>query len=391
MNLESEILKYFKTEELLDILQNLIRKKSENPIGTEEEAGRYIHDIFTSSGISTRLSWVAPGRPNVIATLKGKKPGPRIIYNGHLDVVPAGEGWSLDPFSGIIRDNRVYGRGASDMKAGLAAMTYAAIVLNRLGNPFFGELILFFNVDEERSNLGMKHFLKKEDVRADFVVIGEPTDIDICLGHRGCARLRVKTKGTPGHTSVIKDPDNAIYKMNKLITALEELGYKIKDRVDCFLGSSSLIVSQITGGTAPNIVPSHCEVEIDRRILPRETYEGVMGEIDACLQQVAKKYSFKVELDCYLFLPATVIDANHSQVKHLRSVASRVRDKKINVKPFRATTEAPFFSVDRAIPTVIFGPGSINQAHIVDEYVEIQDVIDAAYTYIRFLTDKPDK
>lgn len=374
----------FDAEEALEILAALLRTPSENPTGAEEKAGRYVHELLRRNGIPAELSWAAPGRPNVVAGLKGREPGKRLLLNGHLDTVPAGEGWSLDPYAATRKDNRIYGRGASDMKAGVAGMAYAAILLQRMGNPFAGELMLLFNSDEERTNLGMHAFLAS-GVRADFAVIGEPTDLDVCTGHRGVARFWVTTHGVPGHTSFVRKPDNAISKMVRLAAGLEVLGDMVRLRADPLLGQSSLTVAEIHGGTAPNIVPGLCRAHVDRRTLPGERRDEVVREVDDCLSAIARGHGFSYDLDCYQFLPASCLDHGHCLVRTMAESARAIRRAAAAVKPFEATCEAPFFSVERGIPTLIFGPGSIRHAHAVDEWVEISEFLDGVKIYVDFV------
>lgn len=371
---------YCRNEELLDILTGLLRTPSENPTGTEEAAGRFMQAVLQRHGIPAELVWAAPGRPNVVARIAGRRPGKTLLLNGHLDTVPAGEGWTLDPYGGLVRDGRVYGRGACDMKAGVASMAYAAILLARMGNPFAGELRLLFNADEERVNLGMLKFLA-DGGTADYAVIGEPSDLDVCTGHRGVARFWVRTSGVPGHTSVVEKPDNAIYKMARLVTALEELGQALRARTHPFIGAACLTVAEIHGGTAVNIVPGLCRGHIDRRTLPGEQREAIVQEVDACLAGVAGRRDFTYELDCYQFLPASHLEHDHPLVRTMVECAARIRGADARIKPFGATCEAPFFSVERGIPTLVFGPGSLAQAHTVDEYVEAAQVRDGALIY----------
>jgi acetylornithine deacetylase/succinyl-diaminopimelate desuccinylase-like protein len=259
-------------------------------------------------------------------------------------------------------------------------MAYAAILLQRLGNPFPGELVLFFNSDEERTNLGMHKFLA-DGGRADFAVIGEPSDLDVCTGHRGVARFWLTTSGVPGHTSFVQNPENAIYRMVKLVAGLESLGEAIRQRAHPFVGRSSLTVAEIHGGTAPNIVPGQCRAHIDRRTLPGERREAVVGEVDGCLSGLARSHGFSYELDCYQFLPATHLDHAHLLVRATEASARAIGRSEVKLKGFEATCEAPFFSVELGIPTLVFGPGSIRHAHTVDEYVEIPEFLEAAKIY----------
>ena len=378
----------FRKEELYQILQHLVALNTENPPGKEEPAARFIHDLLKKNGIESHLQWAAPERPNVVARLKGQSPGPVILYNGHLDVVPAGDGWTETPFGGDIKDGRLYGRGAADMKSGVAAMLYAAIVLKRLKTPFAGEVMFFFNVDEERLNLGMNTFIA-EDVSAHYAVVGEPTSLQLCIGHLGCSRFKLKTHGIPGHTSVVTHPDNAIYKMAKLIDSLELLDKTIRQRVHPVLGRGSLTVSTIRGGTAVNIVPEICEVEIDRRTFPNETLETVQAEIDKCLRKVSAPAGMAYDLKSYQSVPATLIDREAPIVKRLAAVIGHIQKAEPVVASFGATCEAPFLSVNKGIPTVIFGPGSLKQAHIANEYVELEEVKKAAMIYALLAMNLP--
>lgn len=362
-------------EELLDILCSLIKKKSENPLHTEEEAARYVQGILESHGIEAELSWAAEGRPNVLARIKGDSPGPTLLYNGHLDVVPVGNDWSVDPYACVIKDGKLFGRGAADMKSGVSAMIYAAIMLKSMGH-FSGELILLFNVDEENVNLGMHHFLK-DNISADYAIIGEPTDLDICVAHKGVGRYRVRTAGVPGHAAYVTNPENAITKMSRLLPLLEQLSVHIKKKVDPLLGAGSLTVTKINGGTAINIVPALCEIEIDRRVLPGETKDSVLAEIEETL-----KDSEEYEIEDYLFIASSFIKKDHPFVLALAGTSQEVRGAEAKIKIFEATCEAPFFSVDKGIPTVLFGPGSLKQAHVKDEFVEIEQVLTASRIYI---------
>lgn len=382
----------FHEQELLDIVCGLIRIPSENPPGREEAAARYVLQLLRAEGIEAELQWAAPQRPNVVARLKGTAEGPALLYNGHLDVVPAGEGWSEDPFAAVVQGGELIGRGAADMKSGVAAMLYAAILLHRRGCPFAGELILLFNVDEERENVGMRHFMRS-GIHADFAVIGEPTGLGICTAHKGVGRYRIRTSGVAGHAAKVLEPDNAIPKMAALISALEPLRSRLKASADPLLGYATLNVTQIKGGTAPNIVPQHCEIEVDRRVIPGETAAQVLEQLKEALNAAAGTSSgaglsagtgeVPYEVDDYLFIPASTIPQDHELVQALVEVTGNVLGNPSAIGIFEATCEAPFLSVDLGIPTVIFGPGSLDQAHVKDERVPVRQITDAAKVYMQ--------
>jgi succinyl-diaminopimelate desuccinylase len=372
----------FLSEEYIHLLQALVRIDSQNPPGIELPVAEFIYQYLKEHGIDASFTWPAPDRPNVKAVLKGSRgTGRKLLYNGHLDVVPVGGGWTKPPFGAVIEDGKLFGRGSADMKAGVAAMIYAAVVLKRMGAPFSGELILYFNVDEERSNLGIKHFVK-EDITADFAVISEPTDLDACIGHKGVSRYRVQTRGEAGHTAVVRNPDNSIYKMIRLVAALEQLSHQVKLRTHPLLGQSSLTVAQINGGTAPNIVPAHTIIEIDRRLMPGETSDMALAELKETLNRIAAQESFEFEVEQYQHLSPYIIATEHELVQTALATACAITGENKRAKSFEASAEAPFFAVDKGIPTLILGPGSLLQAHTADEFVLVEEAEKSARIYI---------
>ncbi|POT59897.1 acetylornithine deacetylase [Citrobacter amalonaticus] len=367
-------------QELLTLLCSLIQHPSENPPGNENAVALFIASILRSEGIETEIEEVAPGRPNVIAHLKGIQPGKRLILNGHTDVVPCGDGWSVDPFAAVIDGDCVIGRGAADMKSGVAAMIYAAILIKRRQYAFKGEITLLFNVDEERINLGMEHFVA-QGVEADFAIIGEPTSLEICVAHKGVSRTRLTTHGTAGHAAKTRNPDSAIDKMALLLPKLLEECLRVKQKYHPLLGNASMLVTTINGGSAPNIVPQSCSIEIDRRVLPGE----LRNEINSSLQDALMVDGLSMEqdysLDNYLFIPASSIEESHPLTETACRVVNAITG---NAKKtiFDATCEAPFFSVGCQIPTIILGPGDLSQAHVKDEFVRIEELHQAAKIYI---------
>lgn len=368
----------FDENELIHIFKEIVKTPSENPGDYEEAVAIKIQNILNENGIPARLVYADAKRPNVYAVLKGNDEGKTVLYNGHLDVVPArGDGWTHHPFSAFEdEDGYIYGRGAADMKSGVAAMLYAAICLKRLGYPKKGTLRLFFNADEERSNKGMKQFLM-EKWSADYAIISEPTSLHVAIGHRGAARFILKTRGEAGHSCFVKNPNNAIEKMSRLLPYLFTYGERLrKMRVHDFLGSAISNVNTIRGGTVANIIPDECVVEIDRRVLPSENIEDVTKEYIEVLDHAAKEEGVEYEFYNYAFLGASFIDKEHPLVKITKEIADKYKTTKIT--SFEATCEAPFFSVEKNIPTIIFGPGSLAEAHVVNEKVHKSEVIIAA-------------
>ncbi|WP_058914277.1 M20 family metallopeptidase [Entomohabitans teleogrylli] len=372
-------------QELVTLLCSLIQHPSENPPGNEQAVALFIADVLRGEGIDTEVQEVVPGRPNVIARLKGQQPGKRLIFNGHSDVVPCGEGWSVDPFAAVVDGDRIVGRGAADMKSGVAAMMYAAILIKRRQYAFNGEITLLFNVDEERVNLGMEHFVA-QGVKADYAIIGEPTSLEICVAHKGVSRTRLTTHGTAGHAAKTRNPDSAIDKMARLLPELLEECCRVKQQHHALLGNASMLVTTIQGGSAPNIVPQSCCIEIDRRVLPGEMRNEINDRLQRALAGAGLKAPQDYSLENYLFIPASAIEQSHPLVEAACQAVDAVTGtaKKTN---FDATCEAPFFSVACQIPTIIMGPGDLAQAHVKDEFVRIEELHQAAQIYTSLALD----
>lgn len=373
-------------QEVIDLICNLIREPSENPPGNEASTALYIYNFLKNEGIEAELQEVAPNRPNVIARLRGQKPGKTVLFNGHTDVVPKGEGWSVDPFAAIIRDDKIIGRGAADMKSGVAAMLFAATLIHRRNIQFNGQIELVFNVDEERVNLGMLHY-GKNGIKADYAIIGEPTSLNVCIAHKGVSRYHVTTTGTAGHAARTKNPDSAINKMMLVLLGLAKETKRVDTITHSLLGNASMIVTTIAGGTAPNIVPQSCAIEIDRRILPGETKEQVLQAITQSIHQELGAAADQCQIDNYLFIPASDIAPQHQLVQAALKSVHQVTDTHVSPEIFDATCEAPFFSVNNKTPTIILGPGSLLQAHVKDEFVEIKELLLATEIYYQLAID----
>lgn len=366
-------------QELTTLLCRLIQFPSENPPGNEKAVALFIAEVLRAEGIDVDIQEVVADRPNVIARLKGQQHGKRLILNGHSDVVPCGEGWSVDPFAAVIDGDRIIGRGAADMKSGVAAMMFAAILIKRRQYAFNGEIVLLFNVDEERINLGMEHFVA-QGVKADYAIIGEPTSLEICVAHKGVSRTRLTTHGTAGHAAKTRNPDSAIDKMAGLLPELLEECRRVKLKHHELLGNASMLVTTINGGSAPNIVPQSCSIEIDRRVLPGERRNEINDSLQRALHGIGLNPQQDYSLENYLFIPASAIEESHPLVEAACQVVDLVTGA-ARKTIFDATCEAPFFSVGCQIPTIIMGPGDLAQAHVKDEYVKIEELHQAAQIY----------
>ena len=370
----------FDPSEVAATVMDLIRHRSDYPEATEESCCRRIAEILDAEGIGARMVEAAPGRPNVQAVVEGSEAGPTIILNGHVDVVPADAGaWTHAPFEPVLDGERIYGRGAADMKGGVASCLLAAIALKRAGTPFPGRVILYFNADEERTNLGMRKFLEQA-LDADFAIVAEPTENAVHVGHRGVSRWRVRTSGRPGHVALEAEPENAVEDMAVVVSTLKSYRKSLSAVRHPILGSASAGVTLIKGGSAANVVPAQCEIVMDRRLLPGESRESIDAGLRRCLDACGVAY----ELENESWLDASLTPPDHPMIERLRDAVTGTTGA-CEIGVFPATCEAPFFSLQRGIPTAIFGPGSIAQAHVNDEFVSLGQVMEHGRSLVRFL------
>ena len=257
-------------DEVLDFTRALIAAKSENPGGTEDEAAAVAVDILTDLGAEPEIVRSEAGRPSVVATL-GAAAGPSLAWNGHLDVVPAGslDTWRHDPWAGELDDDgRLVGRGAADMKGPIAAALAAASALRRAGTTLAGPLVFHLAADEELAGIhGTKVLWERGLLTQDAAIVGEPSELQVGLAERGGAWFTATAYGTAAHGSQPHRGVNAITSMARFLLRLPEV---LPDREHPLVGSPTVNAALISGGSAPNVVPDRCEVDIDRRIVPGE-------------------------------------------------------------------------------------------------------------------------
>ncbi len=379
-----------KAEKALSLLKELIAFDTSNLPGNEKDCARYLENILQRAGFETMLQVMpdAPTRANVIASI-GNKTGKSLIYNGHLDVVPAGTGWSSDPFQAVIRDGKIYGRGACDMKGGVAAMTAAALALVQEGFAFAGgQLILVFVCDEELHDMGIKYYIASpEFVKADYGVISEPSDGAFCLAHRGVARYEISILGVSCHAGVPEKGVNAMVNAGYALLALEKLSESLASRTHEILPPPTLAPTVIKGGLKDNIVPDLIKIQVDRRMLPGESLESCQKEIEEALDTVKReRKGFDYTIRPYVCLNAGYVAKDSEIVKICNRVYQGITGKEA-VNTFFTGGNDQNFLVDAGVPTLVFGPGSLDQAHTVDEYVKIEDMEESTEFFYQLAKD----
>ncbi|VUT24834.1 MAG: putative metallohydrolase [Candidatus Methanolliviera sp. GoM_asphalt] len=356
-----------REKELIDLTRDLIRFKSVS--GEEGEISAYIKDFFEDIGFSVEMI----GK-NVLASEKKMKKDPVLILNGHIDVVPAEEsGWKHPPFEPFLSNGRIYGRGSCDMKGGLASMIFALKILHEEGVEIGDDILFTATVEEETGGINGAGSIV-EGLNGKMCVIAEPTDLKICIGHKGSAIYRVTVEGRSAHGSMPHLGKNAIYYASKMIIALEESKF---DKEDKFLGKPTINVGKIEGGERVNVVPDRCVFEIDRRIIPGEDREEVFKEI----LEIVKQENEEVNVEEVISMLPMKISEDEEVVSILKKVTKEVFGEAKDVIGMDGCSDARFFA-EKYIPTVLFGPGKDGIAHTRDEFVDVKDLLLASVCFV---------
>jgi succinyl-diaminopimelate desuccinylase len=377
--------------ELIALLQQLIRLPTEDPPGRELELARLVHRTLTASGLTSKLVEFKPGRANVVARLKGQSVRPGLVFSAHLDTLPAGEGaWKFPPFEGRIANGRVYGRGASDMKGGLAAMIAAAQWLAREGRSLKGDLILAFSAGESSSGLGARHMLTDGSLEgAGALLISEPTTLKIVIAEKGALWVRAIATGTPGHPSGAAGScgsgENAILKLISFANRLQDV--KLEARAHPLLGEPTIGVNTIAGGSAINLTPDRAELGLDIRYLPGMSAEAILGE----LQALADLDGSEIALEILDDKPPVETPSDHPFVRlcrrSYRSSVGPVPGKGAPLAGASYFSDAAVLCPALGLPRVIIGPGEMGMSGQRDEYVSIDRLITAAEIYGQIALD----
>ncbi|WP_108663680.1 M20 family metallopeptidase [Acuticoccus kandeliae] len=362
-------------------LTALVALDTQNPGGEgEEKAARLIAADLSAAGYATTLVPIAPGRANVVATLVNGE-GPTLAFNTHMDVVPVGGGWSSPPLALRQADGKLYGRGACDAKGQLVAMMEALRMLAADRSAWRGTVCGVFVADEEVGSAGARHFAAT-GAKVDYAVIGEPTSNAVVIAHKGSMRPIVRVAGVSAHSASPDLGSNAIYNAARLIPRFAALHHEIVQRAPHgMLGCGSLTLTRANGGTADNMVPDRMELMLDRRLVPGESDEAAIAEIEAVLT-AARADGVDAVID--RFAPttggATETPPDHPIVAAARAASERHGVRAAAPGGFQGGCDLVHFNAMGATGVVI-GPGDIAVAHKPDEFVPIDELATAPLIY----------
>jgi acetylornithine deacetylase/succinyl-diaminopimelate desuccinylase family protein len=370
-------------EEIVALTRGLVNYDTSNPPGNEEAAAHFLGDYLARAGIAVEYLQVEPDRAILLARLPGRESTGHVVLSGHLDVVPAQEpGWTYDPFTATLVGDRLIGRGTADMKGGLAAMAVAMLTLRRSGFRPRADLVLVASIGEERGMAGARHMAASGVLRdCAFLVVGEPTGLEVCPTQRGVLVFRLTVHGRTAHSSMPELGVSAVSYLARAITALEthQFTYLEND----FLGAPSVNVGVIEGGLAPNIVPDRCTAITFIRLVDGQTPGQVETEVRSVLDGVARDTGLSVQLDLEILAggPALVTPLDDPLVEAAIAAVQESIGTACRVRGFTGATEAGILCRTYGMPMVIVGPGKLEQAHAVDEYIDIPDLSRAAHVY----------
>jgi succinyl-diaminopimelate desuccinylase len=371
-------------DEVLRHAQALMAAPSENPGGTEDEAADAASGILADLGADIRIVRSEEGRPSVVARI-GSGERPRLAWNGHLDTVPAGDlsTWSSGPFEGAVVDGRLVGRGACDMKGPIAAALAAVAALRRAGLGLAGTLDLHLVADEEHAGIhGTRVLLDEGLLDQDAAIVGEPSEMEIALAERGGAWVTAVAHGKAAHGSQPHLGVNAILTMSQFLLRLPEA---LPDRVHPLVGAPTVNVALVAGGSAPNVVPDRCEVEIDRRIVPgEEDPDEVLAPFRRLVDDlVAERPDTHIEISLKDWTEAAETTGDSAIASLVRDAIAAETGSPPPFVGFTGITDARFYINDAHIPTVIVGPGSLSLAHTANESIGVDEMVAAARAYAR--------
>ncbi|GAB4235046.1 MAG: M20 family metallopeptidase [Elainellaceae cyanobacterium] len=361
----------------LDLTRNLLVFNTMNPPGQEQQCAKYLGTLLESVGFQVRCYEFAPQRTTVVARLHGSSDRLPLCFTGHIDTVPLGAmTWNYDPFAGEIEGDRVYGRGSTDMKSGVAAMLVAAMQLAQSPTSKAG-LTLVLTAGEETCCQGAYHLASLDQAlgEAGAIVVGEPTANYPWIGHKGAVRFEICTKGITAHASMPEQGSNAIYKAAQAIIKLQAFDFQVLPHP--ILGQPTLNVGTISGGLNINSVPDRCVIGIDIRTIPGQDHAEIRQQLQDFLGS---------EVDIKLLNEAQSI-ATDEKNEWIQSVFSLV-EPYLKTRP--VAKGATFFTDASVLtpalghpPTVILGPGEPEMAHKTDEFCHISRIEEGVEIYTR--------
>ena len=360
---------------MVELLKKLINARSTADRG-ELAAAEVIAEEVRSLGLACDIEMWDKNRANIVVHIKSTAKKPALLFAAHLDVVPTGTArWKYPPFEATEVDGKIFGRGASDMKGGIAAAVIAIREIVKSGAKLHGDIIFAATAGEETDSCGAKRFVESARLpKLAGIIVTEPTDLKVINAHRGILWLNFTTRGKTAHGSMPHLGINAIESARVLLNELAM--YKLVCTPHPRLGNSSMSATTISGGNAINVIPDECSITVDIRTLPGQDHTEIVAGLERLLGRLQVDYPrFAAEISVVRDCPALETDADGDFVKTVCQVRGVDTPDTVGY-----TTDGPIFAALGA-PVVICGPGKAEMCHQPDEYIEIADVQKAARLY----------
>jgi acetylornithine deacetylase/succinyl-diaminopimelate desuccinylase len=373
--------------EVVELTAALVAVDTRNPPGNERPIDGVVRDALARWEPAWMEIEPRPGRLSLVATLphpNGPGERPTLLINGHLDVVPVtAAAWTRNPFEPEIEHGRLYGRGSADMKGGIAAAICALSLLERAGRVPACDVVFHLVADEERGGrYGTGVLLEKGLIRGDACLVPEPTDLKLCVAERGLMQATVTVRGRPGHGSRPRDSVSAIEHAARLVLALHAADFGDPDHA--LLGQPTANVGTISGGDTFNTVAESCAIGLDRRVLPGATEASTLEAIRSRIEAAGVE-GLRYDLEVDMFGEASEMPADDPWVKQVGAAVERATGQQPGIIGMTFTTDARFVRNQARIPTVVCGPGAVEQAHGNDEWVAVDRLVDATVAYAELL------
>lgn len=362
-------------EELRELIAKLVRIESENPPGNEAACARFIDQWFAERDVETTVVR-APyeQRPQVVASVGSG--APCVVLNGHMDVVPAGDvdDWQYPPYNPTIEDGRLYGRGAVDMKTGLAL---AMLTLARLREPLErdeldGTVVVQAAVGEEAAEPGTATLLEN-GYGGDFGVVLEPTGLQTVTSVKGCAYYEFEVRGESAHAGQPDDGTNAIERALPVLERLKAYGEAVREREDSLVGPEQATLTMLDAGVKENVVPDSVTISMDRRFTPAESAASIDAEIERMVTEITENLGSPVEWRRTRTYDSARSAADSELATVFRRRSNLVADVPSEEYGSVVATDMRNFVNDAAIPAITWGPGDVGQAHSTDECVDLAE------------------
>lgn len=366
-------------DQLIERLTAMVQEPSENPPGEEARVGALVASQCEELGLDVDIHELNEGRPNVVARWGT---GSRVVgYCSHFDVIPAGDHalWDREPYGAEVIDGRMHGRGTSDAKGPIAAALEAVAILRRAGFEPDGTLELALVSDEETMGfIGAGYLVEQGLIRPDLAIVGEPTSLRVVHAQRGACWFQITTRGVAGHGSAPERGRSAIKHMAEIILHLEDSLPRVNHEV---LGGPSINAGTIHGGTKVNVVPASCVAEVDRRSVPPETRESVIGSVEEAVERARKRFpDIDATVELQFYGEPFVLEAGARLVQDVAAATGAATGRPPELIGFRGASDARYLA-QAGTDVVVCGPGDISLAHTARESIDLEELEHAAVAY----------